>query len=170
MSNHNRDINRQNKASSVIDATIYSYITKDKIDTLLRVCESVNSDPNNVLSQSSRMQLTYALNNLSSKPEEDSNELSSSHYMKCSTYIKGGAKSIAKSEFSRMKKAIETDETNLLYDSASHLTPHMVKLQESISQTPGKHPCIIDSSCTSSQKHITVYPNIFDLSQTQPEF
>ena len=50
MSNHNRDINCQNKASSVIDATIYSYITKDKIDTLLHVCESVNSDPNNVLS------------------------------------------------------------------------------------------------------------------------
>ena len=118
-------------------------ITKDKLDTLLDICKSVKSDTNNILSTESHNRLNYAISNFDTNGDEDPNFQSSKNYMKCSTYLKGSAKIIAHSEFKRMKLAIKTDETNLLFDSSSHLTPHMVKLQEINSYSPGKHPCSV---------------------------
>ena len=161
MSNLNRDINRQNKASSVIDASIYSFITKDKLDTLVEICRSVKNDAKNVLSLESRKRLEYAVDNLDTIGEADPNEQAAKNYMKCSTYIKGGARSIAFTEFKRMKRAIDYEETELLYDSCTHLTPHMVKLQESISSTPGKLPCSVVGTLVTSDRIpiITTPPN-----------
>ena len=87
MSNHNRDINRQNKATSVIDASIYSLISQDKLKTLLEICKSVASDKNNTLSDNSKQQLEYATSALDTKKEDDSLVISSHNYMKCSTYV-----------------------------------------------------------------------------------
>ena len=142
MSNHNRDINRQNKATSVIDASIYSLITKDKLNKLLEICNNVSKDKNNTLSKESKRQLEYATSALDSNKEDDSLVISSKNYMKCSTYVKSNAMIIATSEHKRMKTAIKLHETNVLYDSCSHLTPHMVKLQETIENVPGKLPCL----------------------------
>ena len=161
----NRDINRQNKATSpVIDATIYSLITKDKLKALLDICKDVSEDNSNNLSVGSKRKLDYALSNLNDKtPNDDSNKISAKKYMASSTYVKSSTLVIATSEHKRMKSAINMHETNLLFDSSSHLTPHMVKLQETIINVPGKHPCITTTSTIQPTS-----PTVVDVSVSTP--
>lgn len=102
--------------------------------------QNVAADKDTSLSEQSKRQLEYATSTFVSKKEDDSVILSSNNYMKCSTYVKSNAMVIARSEHKRMKMAIKCNQTNLLYDSCSHLTPHMVKLQETIDKVPGKLP------------------------------
>ena len=129
MSNINRDINRQNKGSSVISATVYSLLTDKKMKSIVSICKDVVSNDNNIITNTSKRKLDYAVNELSHSALR-CNKIASNKYMTSSTHIKCDALPIATSTHKRMKDAILMDETYCLYDSASRCTPDMVHMQE----------------------------------------
>ena len=127
----NRDATRQNKASSVVQATIFSQILNDGLLSIVQIMEDILTSqlPDKEYSLS-RKQLDM-ITDLTSICLE-ANTASSTQYMKSSTYIKCGAKEIALNENSSIKRAIKFKETNGLLESLDHFTPRMLDMHKVI--------------------------------------
>ena len=153
----NRDVTRQNKASSVVDATLYSFIADDATKTVKSLASTscVTSSPNPTshttctTCQGNKRKLE-CISNLADTILQ-SNNVQRSKYMKCSTYLKTGASRLAKTEHNAMKRAIKYNVSPILKDRTKHITTHMVKLQSGImSNQIGKPPCTTNQSRTES--------------------
>ena len=147
--NIDRDENRQNKAASVVDATLYSYITDDATHAIASLSKNVTGNPISTGSNNEDSTCVGCdckkrkLSQISNLAETilTSNNIQRNKYMKCSTYIKTGAALIAKKEHNSLKRAMKYNEIPILKQRAIHVTPGMVKLQSAIKQQTGKHPC-----------------------------
>ena len=145
----NRDFRRQNKASTVVDATIYSLLTDDSAQGIVKLSQhSVETSEDDVISPSntcqdcsSNKQCMSQINTLA-KTITNTNKIQRNKYMKCSTYVRTGALRIATTEHNSIKRALKYNETSILNDRTKHVTPDMVKLQSDICTQIGKHPCI----------------------------
>lgn len=103
MSNkRNRDVIRQNKATSVVAGTIYSYICKDGIKNMAEMSKVVLKEESDNLSEENKKRLEYISEQ--AKSSVLSLNEASNNYMKCSTYIRCGAKAIAGKAQNTMKK------------------------------------------------------------------
>ena len=129
-SSTNRDIVRQNKANSVVVATIYSQISQYGLECIVQECERLSS---NVHDESS---LQTALNNIKAVAStcHSATSTASRLYMKCSTHIKLGAKEIANNENSVLKKAIRFKEFDNLQDDMDHFDQNMLDMHKEIAK------------------------------------
>ena len=125
----NRDVTRQNKASSVVKATIFSQILNEALESILHITESILTSQQHIHEYS---QICPQLNMIAELTSicVESNTVSSTHYMKSSTYVKCGAKEIATNENSSIKRAIKFKETNDLSESLDHFTPRMLEMHK----------------------------------------
>ena len=149
----NRDCSRQNKASSIIDATIYTHMATDGILSIQHLCEEILNCENNQLTNESAKQLRYVTN--LTKTTIEALNTSTKKFLKSSTDIKGGAKILASKEYTVLKKGFKFDELDIIPTRMDHYHPHMVKLQKVIFDSPGKLPCHnalynIEAPCTTS--------------------
>ena len=146
----NRDFKRQNKASTVVDATIYSLFTDESAKGIQKLTEhAVPSSENDVIPPADNTCLDCRNNkrcmvqiNTLAKTITSTNKIQRNKYMKCSTYVRTGSLRIAQTEHNSIKRAIKYNETSILDNRTKHVTPDMVKLQSEISNQIGKHPCI----------------------------
>ena len=121
---NNHDIQRQNKATSVVDATLYSKICLEAISTIRRLTNKLhNEDPNGEL-----LKKIIELLDICQLTTNKSSVL----YMKCSTYIKQGANEIANNEYSLLKSSVRFKETDDLHVVMHHYDPCMLKMQQVI--------------------------------------
>ena len=119
MSNkRNRDILRQNKATSVVAGTIYSYICEDGIKNMGKMSDIVLKEDGQHLSIDNKERLQFISD--CSKSSIDSLSIASQQYMRCSTYIRCGAKTIAKKAQNTMKSAILLNEVAKLKKPTSY--------------------------------------------------
>ena len=140
MSNkRNRDVVRQNKATSVVAGTIYSNISKDGINSMAEMSKIVLESDNNKLSEENKSRLQYISEQ--GKSSVECIDIAANMYMRSSTYVRCGAKDIASKAQNTMKNAIRFNEVANLKKPTSHITPNMVKMQRVIRPLSGKLPC-----------------------------
>ena len=103
----NRDVNRQNMATSVVRGCMYSYVSDIGNREISKVAKKLLSkdDDYNTLSYEVVKGLQH-ISNLSSL-NTDANLQSRNLFMKSSTYLKKGAEFIAKSEIRTITDAID---------------------------------------------------------------
>ena len=89
-----RDICRQNKATTVVAGSIYSCIAKDGINNITQMSDIVLNDEGSNLTMESQKRLKYI--SLQGNSSIHCIEAATKEYMKCSTYIRCGAMTIAK--------------------------------------------------------------------------
>jgi hypothetical protein len=127
----NRDISRQNKATSVVKATMYAFCSRDSIfaiqnhlENLSVSLQKLDTFPQYVTTLSTIVKLLdIAL---------DTNNQSSRLYMKCSTYIKLGAESIAHNENGVLKRAVRFSEYDDLDSEMDHYDTSLLEMYKII--------------------------------------
>ena len=125
----NRDILRQNKAHSVVAATVYSQICGYGIDVILeRLCQTRDSNTTPPTCETTTKHMIDIM-----KVCRDALQVSSNTYMRCSTHIKLGASEIANSENSVLKKAIRFKEYDELDQDMDHYEVKMLQMHKVIS-------------------------------------
>ena len=120
----NRDINRQNKASTLVSANMYSNITKEGIQVCLSILD--NSFSNELSPQ------LIATKSILTKVEK-SNEIAKKKFCRCSTHVKCGAISIAHKEIMMIKSSIKNCETKMLKSNLRHYNEDVVEMHRFIS-------------------------------------
>ena len=125
----NRDINRQNMASSLVKATMYSNLVQDGLECIKAISQE-ELDKNSDLNENSKRKLesiievTDICNN--------TNTLACTKYQKCSTYVKRGSLDIANRESNLIKKALQVNEDPYLIKSIHHYDQSIGNIQRSI--------------------------------------
>ena len=167
----NRDIRRQNKASTVVDATIFSLITDDGVSQISKFASDAIQDNDDSEETSlcqgciSKKRKFQSIKNLASTTST-SNELQRSKYLKCSTYLKTGAFRIAQTENNAIKRAMKCNEQSILSNRTKHVSPCMVKLQSDIVSQIGKLPCapsinyVANTQNDTTPQSIAQYPSL----------
>ena len=146
----NRDANRQNMASSIVQANIYSNIVQEGLKCISDITTH-ELNTNTTISQDSKRKFESILSVTNSCIETSSK--SSEKYQKCSTYIKRGSVDIANREVNMVKKAISNNENPSIMMSIHHYEPTMSRLQSNIY---GNRP---NSKCHPSQPISTSSPD-----------
>ena len=134
----NRDANRQNMASSIVKANIYSNIVEEGLKCISDITTQVLKT-NNSISTESKRKFESILSVTNSCIE--TNCKSSEKYQKCSTYIKRGSVDIANREVNMVKHAISNNENPSIMNSIHHYEPTMTKLQRNIYNNSPNSKC-----------------------------
>ena len=150
----NRDIIRQNKATSVVDATIFSEIALESISTITKICDVIQKEtPNEDLA-------SYIGNILEScRICHDSSRKAQRLFMRCSTYIKLGAKEIAHNEYAFLKRSVKFREVDDLKNEMEHYHDCMLPMQQSLFD--------IQNKCSSSSTNDDIVMEIDDIEHIQ---
>ena len=130
-----RDETRQNKANSVVKATMLSVLCKDGLHSI----QNISSDMHNIFEYSDvAMEIAPLYNQLKDILSIclSTVESSSRYYMRCSTYIKQGAKEIANNENAVLKRAVKFTEYHDLESDMDHFDPIMLDMYKKIQYTP----------------------------------
>ena len=125
----NRDANRQNMATSIVKATIYSNLVLEGLKTISDLSNSELQE-NDDLCDSSKRKLESIV--IVADTCIDTNKQSNAKYQKCSTYIKRGSVNIANRETGLIKNAITKNEDPYLISSIHHYEPQMGTFQRRI--------------------------------------
>ena len=122
----NRDASRQNMASSLVKATMYSNLVCDGLKCITEISndEIVN---NTDLSEDSKRKLQSIID--VSDTCIKTNETAIAKYQKCSTYVKRGSVDIANKEHNLIKKAVDNNEDPYLIKNIHHYEPRMAHIQ-----------------------------------------
>ena len=140
--NSNRDINRQNKASTVIDALLHPLVAQYLIkETGKIVCDVLETELE--LSPPTKCKLEYVAK-LATNTEEVVHIASYKH-CKSSSYIKCGSIHLAKVEHRNLKNAIRFDEFSTLPKRMPHYTPRILAYQTLVHNTPRSSCTIINT-------------------------
>ena len=145
----NRDVTRQNKATSVVKATMLS---KQCDESILGISDIISNLKN--LVKTSNESSTY--DQLFCKLEEvlsitkNTNSKASRLYMRCSTYIKLGASEIAHNENAVMKRAVKFEEYDDIESEMDHYDPWMLSNYKVLSKIDSTSSPTSSSSTTSS--------------------
>ena len=116
----NRDLRRQNKGTSVVDATLFAKICLGALETISAIAQQ----PSIEIDKKSIIQLTNTCINCINR--------SCVLFMKSSTYIKQGAEEIAKNEYGILKRSVRFRETDDLKIVMDHYVPCMLEMQQLI--------------------------------------
>ena len=136
----NRDANRQNMATSIVQATMYSNLVEDGLKCITDMTKTV-IETNSDLSENSKRKFESIL-----RLTEDclkTNTAATAKYQKCSTYIKRGSVNIAKRESTLIKNALSNKEDPSLIQTLHHFEPSMANIHANIyAHTPNSkcHP------------------------------
>ena len=117
----NRDVNRQNKANTVVTATIYSQIVFDGLSKLNVIIKDTTKNDNTLQQLQDIIGVCIKANSMSCK-----------QYMRSSTYIKCAAYNIAKRENSMIKRGLKFREIDDLSSSMDHLEAEMLEMHKTI--------------------------------------
>ena len=117
----NRDLKRQNKANTVVRASIYLQISTDGMD---KVCELTSEALKANPSGTSASTLEHILSITQACIE--CNKIAERDFTRCSTYVKTTASQIAKKENSYIKKAVKFNETKDLKEVMIHFEDKML--------------------------------------------
>ena len=121
----NRDANRQNMATSIVQATIYSNLVQDGLKCITDITTS-EIESNSNLSPDSKRKFESILSVTNGCLA--TNSAASLKYQKCSIYIKRGSVDIANKETSLIKSAIRNKEDPNEIKSIHHFEPSMGKI------------------------------------------
>ena len=89
----NRDINQQNKASTLVEACLFSIVAKDALVSIEKIVQSISHHDNSSC-LSSKIEETSKLITITKEASTKANKL----YCRCSTHIKCGSNIIAHNE------------------------------------------------------------------------
>ena len=149
----NRDANRQNMATSIVQATIYSNLVQDGLKCITDITTS-EIESNSNLSPDSKRKFESILS--VSNGCLATNSAASLKYQKCSIYIKRGSVDIANKETSLIKSAIRNKENPNEIKSIHHFEPNMGKIHSNIyanhpnSKCHPSQPLVLDENNASS--------------------
>ena len=130
----NRDYKRQNKATSVVDATIFSYITANAVQCIHDLCDtSFETYSEDTIKDV--LQKIVALTKICT----NSNKIAKLLYMKSSTYLKQGADTIALEQVGFLKRSIMFKEVDDLEEVMDHYDKRMLIMQTNIYNMIPKH-------------------------------
>ena len=122
----NRDLNRQNKANTVVRAAIYLEISTDGMDKVCElISEALKDNPSGSTSASTLeriLSITQAC--------MECNKIAGRDFTRCSTYVKTTASQIAKKENSYIKKAVKFNETKDLKEVMIHFEEKMLQFHK----------------------------------------
>ena len=150
----NRDITRQNKASSVVSATIYSQICDYGLRTVLDFLDDDLFQKNQ--DETIKKKINDLIDTVSTCKK--ALQLSSNMYMRCSTYIKLGAVEIASNENSILKRAIKFKEYEDLEEEMDHFQSDMLVMHKSIAKVLKRRPIKTPTLGDNCEPDITTTP------------
>ena len=155
----NRDVTRQNKATSVVKATMLAYCCRDSILAIQNLVKDLSTSLENQDCLKEYENTFHLLNNLLNITI-DTNNKSSRLYMRCSTYIKLGATEIAHNENAVLKRAIKFNEYDDLESEMDHFDQSildMFKIIQTDRSTVTPHISTLNtsSSCSSVSSFTT---------------
>jgi hypothetical protein len=128
----NRDIARQNKASTLVTANLFSNVIKEGSLHINEITKSMES-----LQESGEIQQGInAIININ-KTISEANEQAMKDYSRCSTYVKTGGLSIAHRETQIIKHAIHFGEEESLEEEMRHYNKLVVSMQKAICSSFG---------------------------------
>ena len=178
----NRDVQRQNKASTLVAAVIYSNVVDEGITTI----EDIARNMEFIVDVDVLKKAILAISKIT-KICKDNNGTAISKYCSCSTYIKKGAVSIAHRESRIIKEAIRNKEVYSLSIELRHynelvvksyqqidrinntyyITPTETQLNESIDMdSSSDHTSIINVESHLSETIVTSPPNTIPINLT----
>ena len=123
----NRDINQQNKASTLVEACLFSIVAKDALVSIEKIVKSISHHDNSSC-LSSKIEETSKLITITKEASTKANKL----YCRCSTHIKCGSNIIAHNETQTIKRGIKHKETRMLQYKLRHFYPNVISMHESI--------------------------------------
>jgi hypothetical protein len=131
----NRDIQRQNKASTVINASLHLLVAQELIDEHVNLTSDILEEDNK-LSAGTKRKLQYATKLGTTTKEVVEN--AAKKYCKSSSYVKGTAMILAKREHRTLKKAIKFDEFDNIQKRMPHYNERLLSYQMVVSESPSR--------------------------------
>ena len=144
----NRDLNRQNKAATLVNAVLFSNVVNEGLETIIKLVQNTISskDCNDVQKMTETL---LAVSDISKLILND-NHTAIKKICSCSTYVKKGAIPIAHRETRIMKQAIITKEDYSLSSELRHYNKDLVQSHKSLIRisnsfltTPSPNPSTI---------------------------
>ena len=143
----NRDITQQNKASTLVEACLFSNVT---IDSLLLVNKILLSLPKNEISQDIQNTIFEATKMVTLSLE--SSRTMTKLFSKCSTHVKCDATRIAHNETQSIKRALKNGEVKMLNSRLRHFNGKILEGHSTIFRC---HQFITTSSPTQQSSAYT---------------
>ena len=131
----NRDTNRQNKASTLVNACLYSNVTKQGINYCLSIVQEENKKNTTTLDTAFFQNMISILEQI-----EISNTKAMKQFCRCSTHIKCGAISIAHNESMTIQRALRNNESLMLKNTLRHYDKDVIEMHRVISYTKKNTP------------------------------
>ena len=167
--NHNRDVVRQNKATTVVKGCMYNHLSDIGNNTIKKATDKIINS--NTATQSLSSTIVNELRHISTiaSLNIDANKKSRDLFMKCSTYIKTGANRIAKNEIRFIEEAYADNECHLLPNLMTHYNKDFETLHRQMrkvpstptsSQTTGVFPVSTTRTVTQPESSQTDYPTL----------
>ena len=124
----NRDTNRQDKASTLVNACLYSNVTKQGIISCISILKDQKNENITTLPSAFFQNMISILEQI-----EISNIKATKQFFRCSTHIKCGAISIAHKESMTIQKALKNNESQMLKNTLRHYDKDVIEMHRVIS-------------------------------------
>ena len=145
----NKDLQRQNKASSLVSAVMHSNVVHEGIISIEEII-NMTSDEGNIQKMKNSLLAIAKISRLI----KDANQHAKNKYCSCSTYIKKGAVDIANRETRTIKEAIRTNEVYSLNSNLHHYNTTIVEHLPSIKSITNAQYCPLISEETDTDSTI----------------
>ena len=126
----NRDVQRQNKAATLVSATLFSIVTKEGVAAIELISEKIKNSTDIAFIHKS-INAISVINTVIST----ANDKATKDYCRCSTYVKAGAIPIAHRESQTIKKALLNGGKKYLMNDLRHYNKTVIDMQETILDT-----------------------------------
>ena len=137
-SKKNRDANRQNKATSIVKASIYSNLVEQGLSCIAKISnDELQNNPN--LTEDGKRKFESILSVTDSCLQ--TNSVACSKFQKCSSYLKTGSAAIAARELNMMNSALKNKENPNLIKSLNYFETEMGDFHATITKNEPNAKC-----------------------------
>ena len=137
-SKKNRDANRQNMATSIVKASIYSNLVEQGLTCIAQISND-ELENNQNLTEDGKRKFESILSVADSCLK--TNSVASTKFQKCSTYMKTGCALIANREVNMINAALSNNENPSLIKRLHYFEPTMGTVQTTIAQNKPNSKC-----------------------------